>query len=526
MSLLRRIPQDGDDRNPGGEPESRDGQVQLSIEQLIRYGTVSMEAAEFLRACVIAQLNIVVCGAAEAGKTTLLNVLASFTPPGEKRAILDDMPASFEQIAASASESVLLGIAANSPRAAMQRLKVIATPQQIASTINLIVQIERLSDGSRKITHVTEVQGIENGSIMLADIFLFEQTASETGKVIGRIRPTGIRPQFMERLDEVGLFMPPAVFGIGSPRPPAHTPAPPVPAPASDTSEAVQFTAFHPKEAAPEQWYTLLVYAHLEAVLSRVQGDAAKFSAEMGGDARKVASRQKVQLARGTELRIVPEGDGLEFKPAFTVIKWDEDFERAAFRFRASADLLDQPANGDILIYTGPVEIARIRFSTFVAAAAEPEAEQPASASTTAPDNPLARAKVTHSSAQMYSRIFISYSRADAEFANAYRLAQLAAGHDVFLDTESIRTGENWQAALAKAIDNADIFQLFWSESSAASPNVRDEWDYALKHKCSDDQCAGFIRPVYWHKPMPAPPKALEHLNFRYVPLTGSPGES
>jgi hypothetical protein len=122
----------------------------------------------------------------------------------------------------------------------------------------------------------------------------------------------------------------------------------------------------------------------------------------------------------------------------------------------------------------------------------------------------------------MYQRVFVSYSRKDKAVVETYRLAQLAIGNDVFMDTYSIRVGENWQAALAKAIDEADIFQLFWSELASQSDNIRDEWDYALNHRCPDTRCESFIRPVFWEQPMPAPPPELVHLNFRYVPLAAT----
>jgi hypothetical protein len=135
-------------------------------------------------------------------------------------------------------------------------------------------------------------------------------------------------------------------------------------------------------------------------------------------------------------------------------------------------------------------------------------------------ENPLAEAKLDSQTSAIYQKIFVSYSRRDREVVEAYRFAQLALGNDVFVDTYSIRSGENWRAALAKAIDTADVFQLFWSKHSAASPNVRDEWDYALKYKCPKTRCADFIRPVYWVDPMPiSPPQELSHLNFKYIPL-------
>ena len=123
---------------------------------------------------------------------------------------------------------------------------------------------------------------------------------------------------------------------------------------------------------------------------------------------------------------------------------------------------------------------------------------------------------------KMYTKIFISYSRRDKAVAEAYRQAQVALGNDVFMDTYSIRTGEDWRAALARAIDSADVFQLFWSENSATSDNVRDEWDYALHYRCPDSRCIDFIRPIFWTMPdpIPNPPAELSHLNFKFVPLT------
>ena len=123
-----------------------------------------------------------------------------------------------------------------------------------------------------------------------------------------------------------------------------------------------------------------------------------------------------------------------------------------------------------------------------------------------------------------YQKIFVSYSRKDTDVIRAYKAAQEAIGNDIFVDTESIHTGENWMARLAVAIDKADVFQLFWSENSAASEFVREEWEYALQYKCPNDKCVEVIRPVYWksEKPNPAPPKELAHLHFRRVEFKSS----
>lgn len=128
-------------------------------------------------------------------------------------------------------------------------------------------------------------------------------------------------------------------------------------------------------------------------------------------------------------------------------------------------------------------------------------------------DNPLATAKLQSQTVTPYQKIFISYFRQDTAVARAFKVAQTALGNKAFLDVDNLR------AALARAIDAASIFQLFWPEHSASSEYCRYEWDYAQKARCPENNCEGFIRPVYWHKPMPLPPLELSHFNFKFVPF-------
>lgn len=99
----------------------------------------------------------------------------------------------------------------------------------------------------------------------------------------------------------------------------------------------------------------------------------------------------------------------------------------------------------------------------------------------------------------------------------AYAAAQSALGNELFIDVDSLRAGEDWRAGLARAIDGVDVFQLFWSRHSAASEYCQHEWQYAYASRCRDTACDGFIRPVYWEEPMPAPPEELSDIQFRYV---------
>ncbi|MBI5669018.1 MAG: CpaF family protein [Chloroflexi bacterium] len=250
----------------------------LTVDDLIRFGSLTKEIAEFLRACIIARLNIIVSGGTGSGKTTLLNVLSSFIPNNERIVTienaaelqlrqehvvtLESRPPNIEgkgaisiqdlvvnslrmrpdrivvgecragealdmlQAMNTGHDGSLTTLHANSPRDALARLEVMclmsgmdlpvrAIREQVASAIDAICQQSRLRDGSRKIEKIAEVQGMEGEIITMSDIFEFEQTGIESGKIIGRIRPTGLRPKFIDRIEQAGIHLPPAVFGIG-----------------------------------------------------------------------------------------------------------------------------------------------------------------------------------------------------------------------------------------------------------------------------------------------------------------------
>jgi pilus assembly protein CpaF len=115
---------------------------------------------------------------------------------------------------------------ANSPRDALSRLETMvlmsgmelphrAIREQIASALDLVVHTDRMRDGTRKVVSISEVQGMEGDVITMSEIFRFEQTSIEDGKVIGRLRPTGLRPKFMYKIREAGIMLPPSIFGIG-----------------------------------------------------------------------------------------------------------------------------------------------------------------------------------------------------------------------------------------------------------------------------------------------------------------------
>lgn len=252
----------------------------ITIEDLIRFGSLTREMAEFLSACVRASLNIVVSGGTGSGKTTMLNVLSSFIPDDERIITvenaaelqlrqehvvpLESRPPNVEgkgeisirdlvintlrmrperivvgecrggealemlQAMNTGHDGSMTTLHANSPRDAIARIETMclmagmdlpvrAIREQIASAINLIIQLARLKDGSRKVIYITEVQGMEGDVVVLSDIFVFEQQGiDERGKIIGQLKPTGIRPRFIDRFEERNIYLPPNIFGYGS----------------------------------------------------------------------------------------------------------------------------------------------------------------------------------------------------------------------------------------------------------------------------------------------------------------------
>ena len=253
----------------------------ITIEQLIQFGSITPEAIQFLKACVEARLNIIISGGTGSGKTTLLNILSSFIPSDERVitienaaelqlrqehvVTLESRPANIEgrgeitirqlvvnslrmrpdriivgeirdeaaldmlQAMNTGHEGSMTTAHSNSPRDTLSRLETMtlmagmelpvrAIREQVSSAIDMIVHQDRMRDGTRKVVSITEISGMEGDVITSMDIFAFEQTGIENGKIIGRLRPTGLRPKFMEKLEASGIHLPPSIFGIGERR--------------------------------------------------------------------------------------------------------------------------------------------------------------------------------------------------------------------------------------------------------------------------------------------------------------------
>lgn len=276
--------------------------------------------------------------------------------------------------------------------------------------------------------------------------------------------------------------------------------APPVKRNGGGEAQEVHFSAFYPKEVAVEEWYSLLVYMYVPSMLEAVRRDASKFEDEIGAISETKPATTK--LARGTQVTIVPSCEGVKFNPERISFQWLEDKHRAQFRMQAQATLAGTAGNVQVTVYVGPLIVATMKMGMLFH---ETEADVKSSQSEEA-------------SVSMYHRddIFISYSHRDTDIVDLCKKAYEALGYNVLVDYETLRSGQNWNAELMRMIERADIFQLFWSENTSQSKYCRQEWQYALGLKRGE----GFIRPVYWKEPLPAPPAELSALHFDFAPFT------
>lgn len=253
------------------------GRQPLNVDDLVAKGSLSPQMVELLQACVLARLNILVSGGTGTGKTTMLNALSSFIPESERIVTIEDAvelqlqqdhlvrlearPANIEgrgeikirdlvrnslrmrpdriivgevrggesldmlQAMNTGHDGSLSTLHANSPRDAISRLETMvlmagmdlplrAIREQIASAVDVIVQLTRLRDGTRRVTHVTEVQGMEGDIITLQDAFLFDYSAGVDahGRFLGSAKSTGVRPHFTDKFAEQGIAVSPSIF--------------------------------------------------------------------------------------------------------------------------------------------------------------------------------------------------------------------------------------------------------------------------------------------------------------------------
>jgi pilus assembly protein CpaF len=254
-------------------------QTPFTAQDLVANGTLTPALVNFMKACVEARVNIVISGGTGSGKTTLLNVVSAFIPSNERVITIEDIaelqlkqehvgrlekrPPNVEgkgevtirqlvinslrmrpdriivgesrggealdmlQAMNTGHDGSMTTIHSNSPRDTLRRIETMvlmaglelplrAIREQVSSAVELIIHMERLRDGTRKVVHVAEVQGMEGDTIIMQDLFLFEQTGIQNGRVIGALKSTGLRPKFAEKFAINNIDLPADIFNVGT----------------------------------------------------------------------------------------------------------------------------------------------------------------------------------------------------------------------------------------------------------------------------------------------------------------------
>jgi pilus assembly protein CpaF len=254
-------------------------QTPYTAQDLVANGTLTASLANFLKACVEARVNIVISGGTGSGKTTLLNVVSAFIPTNERIITIEDIaelqlkqehvgrlekrPSNVEgkgevtirqlvinslrmrpdriivgearggealdmlQAMNTGHDGSMTTIHSNSPRDTLRRIETMvlmaglelplkAIREQVSSAIELVIHMERMRDGTRKVVHVAEVQCMEGETILMQDLFLFDQTGIQNGRVIGSLKSTGLRPKFAEKFAINNIELPIEIFNVGT----------------------------------------------------------------------------------------------------------------------------------------------------------------------------------------------------------------------------------------------------------------------------------------------------------------------
>ena len=279
--------------------------------------------------------------------------------------------------------------------------------------------------------------------------------------------------------------------------------------------ENVQFTIYRPRAIRPAEWYDLLAFAHLAErrpdapadepdPLAQVKAQAEQLLAGRLDDYDDPRSDSRHGVPLDGEITFLPEIPGVEFNPERRIFRWQEDVHREEFRLRAGSDLVGRTARGRLTVYLGVIILAEVDLALRVDPAA------PSASATRPPPQP--------DQARPYRKIFASYSHRDVEVVRQFELLATSLGDEYLRDIARLRSGADWDEALLRLIDEADVFQLFWSSNSMRSPYVQREWEYAISLARPH-----FIRPTYWEDPLPSsrqpalPPDSLRRLHFSRI---------
>jgi hypothetical protein len=274
-----------------------------------------------------------------------------------------------------------------------------------------------------------------------------------------------------------------------------------------EVDDDVQFTVYRPRAARPERTERLLAFAHKseeyeeDGRLIDPASEVARQAEQVVGDlSGQVTTTQDsdAPIARGDVLRFVPVVPGIRFNPEALEFRWLRGVHREVFEFVAGRELDGQTVTGRLSVYVGLRLVADVSLRIRV-------------------DSTAGGAAQERSRSRVYGKVFPSYSHQDAVVVAQIATAAQTLGHEYLRDVDQLRAGQDWQRELERYIEQADVFQLFWSPASMVSPHVQHEWSYALSLNRPD-----FVRPVYWEQPRASapptlPPPELDRLHFAYL---------
>jgi hypothetical protein len=370
-----------------------------------------------------------------------------------------------------------------------------------------------LSVAQRRKELVRICEGINSAALSVADLHYFPNTETANVSVRGNVDEYDDRPRSGRRDDKDDR----AGSGRsddegerpGSKRSPVRptSPKPPrrrnkrVPAPATSPTAPINLTAYYQTEIKPGVWYSLLAYAHVPSASGIVEADSRLRMDQK--ESKKSSGITKADVKRGAEITVIPEMSGCRFNPTRATFAWMEDWHRVEFRMQAGPEQLGfkygNTANGRLSFYVGPLLIGEIGIWAHYSENVE----------ASRPDFPSERRTVNP-----YDAVFVSYSHDDSRIVEGLEKAYSALGIKYLRDIRILRSGEEWNPALLRKIDEANIFQLCWSGAAKRSQYVEQEWRHALGLNRQN-----FIRPTYWEQPIPEPPEELSTIHFAFVDL-------
>ena len=299
--------------------------------------------------------------------------------------------------------------------------------------------------------------------------------------------------------------------------PPAPQPAPVSPTQPADSSstltggadykpldeilqdaEQVHFSAYYPREVMLNDWQPLIAYIYRAMATEKIIADVQRELGEQVQAMRRGEVTATHAVQEGALITATPHLDGFQFNPPSLQIGFYEEWHRLAFKLRAKDAPLQQAVNGGITFSVEGVIVGELPLSIFVTDTINKAATEP-----------------VHTTQKLYQSIFCSYSHDDTHIVERVERAYRALGLDYLRDVHALKSGQDWDDRLLELIENADIFQLFWSQTAATSPFVEKEWRHALIIAA---QKGNFIRPVYWQEPIPPVPNELSHIHFAHQP--------